>query len=227
MKPAFVGFGSRRQHPVLIHSASSFLTKSNTQRYCFTDFDYFLRLLSSNITPPSRLRLPGSSNQIIATRHRVAGESRGWWRMRYDQWRRIHSEAWFLPNEKQVKQPTSAKAAAALHRRDGPRNNAITKDGSDHGAAMGRRVRADGGNQSSSYRGSGRRRAGDAFASGSSRLHQGDELCMERAHHPKMPQVGARQPAKRGLHPMSGCRDRGSLLMALGSMGVGIQATKK
>ena len=32
MKPAFVGFGSRRQHPVLIHSASSFLTKSNTQR---------------------------------------------------------------------------------------------------------------------------------------------------------------------------------------------------
>ena len=83
---------------------------------------------------PSRLRLPGSSNQIIATRHRVAGELRGWRRMRYDQWRRIHSEAWFLPNEKQVKQPTSAKAAAALHRRDGPRNNAITKDGSDHGA---------------------------------------------------------------------------------------------
>ena len=48
MKPAFVGFGSRRQHPVLIHSASSFLTKSNTQRTASrtltTFFDYFIQI---------------------------------------------------------------------------------------------------------------------------------------------------------------------------------------
>ena len=47
--PAFVGFGFRRLHPVLIHSASSFLTKSTTQRTAsrtfMTYFDYFLRLL--------------------------------------------------------------------------------------------------------------------------------------------------------------------------------------
>ena len=46
--PAFVGFGFRRLHPVLIHSASSFLTKSTTQRTASraltTFFDYFLQI---------------------------------------------------------------------------------------------------------------------------------------------------------------------------------------
>ena len=54
LPPAFVGCGFRRLHPVLIHSASSSLTKSTTPMDCFTDFYNFLRLLSSNITPSTR-----------------------------------------------------------------------------------------------------------------------------------------------------------------------------
>ena len=52
--PAFVGFGFRRLHPVLIHSASSFLTKSTDPTDCFTDFDNLLRLFSSTISPSTR-----------------------------------------------------------------------------------------------------------------------------------------------------------------------------
>ena len=44
----------RRLHPVLIQSASSFLTKSTDPTDCFTDFDNLLRLFSSTISPSTR-----------------------------------------------------------------------------------------------------------------------------------------------------------------------------
>jgi hypothetical protein len=63
--PAFVGFGFWRLHPVLIHSASSSLTKSTTPTDCFTDFYNFLRLISSIITPSTR------QNALWLSPHRI------------------------------------------------------------------------------------------------------------------------------------------------------------